>query len=62
MLLITFERLYPMSQAKQILENLGYEVEVNKKEYTLTVEGNLQRIENELNNYELNFTIEEHEL
>lgn len=58
MLLITFERLYPMSQAKQILENLGYEVEVNKKEYTLTVEGNEQNIINSLLDYEIQFDYE----
>lgn len=47
-----------MIQSKQILENLGYEVEVNKQEYTLTVSGNEQNIINSLLDYEIQFYYE----
>lgn len=41
--------------AKDVLENLGYKVKIDRKEYTLSVKGDLNRIEKELNNYDLEY-------
>lgn len=50
-----FNSLHDLLTAKDILENLGYKVKIDRKEYTLKVKGDLKRIENELNNYDLEY-------
>lgn len=50
-----FNSLHDLLTAKDILENLGYKVKIDRKEYTLSVKGDLKRIENELNNYDLSW-------
>lgn len=50
-----FSSLHDLLTAKDILENLGYKVKIDRKEYTLSVKGDLKRIENELNNYDLSW-------